>query len=68
MYTLYIIAILNTLTNLNNSIPTFKLKNEFNEILSRINNLEKSVITASIYLPPHDKETCSKVIKHFVYK
>jgi len=56
-------SILNTLTNLNNSVPNSKLKNEFNNILSRINNLEKSVIAASIYLPPHDKETCSKQIK-----
>jgi len=56
-------SILNTLTNLNNTIPVLKLKNEFNAILSRINNLEKSVISASIYLPPHDKETLSKQIK-----
>jgi len=56
-------SILNTLNNLNNTIPSLKLKSEFNNILSRINNLEKSVIAASIYLPPHDKETCSKQIK-----
>jgi len=56
-------SILNTLTNLNSSIPTLKLKSEFNNVLSRINNLEKSVIAASIYLPPHDKETCSQQIK-----
>ncbi|ORX82378.1 TBCC-domain-containing protein [Anaeromyces robustus] len=56
-------SILNTLTDLNNTIPALKLKSEFNNILSRINNLEKSVIAASIYLPPHDKETCSKQIK-----
>jgi len=57
-------SILNTLSNLNSSISTIKLKSEFNNILSRINNLEKSVIAASIYLPPHDKETCSQQIKH----
>lgn len=57
-------SILNTLNNLNSSISTIKLKSEFNNILSRINNLEKSVIAASIYLPPHDKETCSQQIKY----